>query len=278
MKELHSRTEFAPLTSSEDHLAVASFGLAGSGKSRLICTMPGKVGVVPLDRKTRPTIERAAKELGLPLSKFLFPKDDFIRHAQPMMLTLMKPDCEKEPVLDPKRGYPTCCAIHYYKWHTNRIKDAVYSLIELPGVDSIAIDTGSQLNEDILYSHYGRAQRIMPRDRGPANQDWKDLFNSLSAKHCLITHQAREVWKNDKPSGKFEWDGFGRVDYYTNIVVEQTGPPTTPHFTLSVRRCQARPDLLGDAGKNMLTDDDITFQLLALSVFPDADAEDFKYD
>jgi hypothetical protein len=256
MKEIHRPVAFEPIRpDAPEKFSIASYGLAGSGKSRLLATLPGKVGVVPLDRKTRHTIERAAIELGLSNGKILFPKEDYIRHQAPMQVAMMEPDK----------------AIEYYRQHVNRIKDAVFTLVERSDIDSIGIDSGTQLWEDILFSHFGRAQRIMPRDRGAANQDIRDILNSCASKFFIITHQAKEIWRNDKPTGKYDWDGFSRIDYYCNCIVEQEFNEQRQEFYLSIRQCQDRPDLMGAAGEHCLEGAAISFAMLALQVYPDSD-------
>jgi hypothetical protein len=68
---------FAPAApaSIRPKLAVGSFGPSGSGKTALGATLPGKVGVVPLDSKTRHILLARAKAMGTPADKFLFPKE-----------------------------------------------------------------------------------------------------------------------------------------------------------------------------------------------------------
>lgn len=248
----------APVSYSEK-MAVCNFGEHGTGKSRLGVTMPGRIGVIPLDRKTRGTIIRDRQIIN-PTKKILLPKEDFIRHAQPMQLAMMTP--EK--------------SIEYYRKHVNAIKNACWTLAECKDVQSIFIDSGSQLWEDILFANYGRNQKIMPRDRGSANQEMKDLLASLQDKHLMITHRAKEIWKNEKPSGVNDVAGFADMGYYVNVLAEHTRHPKSGEFHLSVRMCQANAALHGDAGKNLLTGDDITFQMLAMNVYPDSDPGDWE--
>lgn len=255
MKELHQRVQFVELNgSTPDKLAIGSFGYASSGKTRLLCTMPGKIGVVPLDRKTRRTIERVSKELGLKKGKIVMPKDDYVRLANPMKLAMMDNDS----------------AMQFYREHANRVKDAIFSLAEQKDIDSIGIDSGTQLNEDILFANYGRDQKIYPRDRGLFNSEMKQMLAAIQHKHVLITHEARSVWRNDKPTDKNEWVGWSKLDYNTNLIVEQTGPPDSKEFELTIRLSQDRPDLIGET---ILRGEDISFEMLAATVYPDGDWE-----
>jgi len=257
VKELHQRTQFVPLTgNTPDKLAVATFGSAGAGKTRLTVTMPGKIGVIPLDRKQRRTIERAAAELGLPKGKIVFPKQDFVRLSKPMELVMM--DAEGQ--------------MKFYREHVNKIKDAVFTLAEASDIDSISIDPCTQLCEDVLFANYGRDQKIYPRDRGAFNSELKQIFASIQHKQVMLPFESRPIWKNDKPTAKNEWVGWSKLDYNVNVIVEQTGPPYTEKeeydFGVTMRLCQDRPDLIGDT---VLMDDNITWEMLALHIYPDGE-------
>lgn len=255
----HQPVEFECLNGhlTPEKLAICNYGEHGTGKTRLIATAPD-VGVIPLDRKTRGTIERVRAELN-PTGRIWFPKIDFIRQANPMALAVMSPED----------------SIKYYRKHVDRIKDACWTLADPKHpCRTIGIDSGSQLWEDILFANYGRNQKIMPRDRGSANQEMKDLLNSLQGKHLIITHRAREVWKNEKPTGTFDVAGFADIGYYVNVLVEHERGERDGKFSLSARMCQANASLHGDAGRKMLEGDDITFLSLAMKVYGDGDDVD----
>jgi len=258
MKELHQRTQFIDLTgTTPDKLAIGTFGPAGSGKTRLTVTMPGKTGVIPLDRKQRRTIENAAAEMKLPKGKIIFPKDDFVRLAKPMELVMMDQES----------------AMKFYREHVNRIKDAIFTLAERKDVTSISIDPGTQLCEDVLFANYGRDQKIYPRDRGAYNSEMKQILASIQHKHVVIPFESRAIWKNDKPTDKTEWVGWSKLDYNVNVICEQLGPPHTAKnpdhdFSLTIRLCQDRPDLIGET---ILLDENITFEMLATTIYPDGE-------
>lgn len=281
MKEIH-RTQFEPIGDSRpDKLAVGSYGLPGAGKTAFLCTMPGKVAIIPIDSKTRAIVEKRAEELKLPAGKIVMPKKDFIRHANPMLIAMLKPRCDALPGesknLDEKLGYPKCCAIHYYRWHIDNIRYACFSAAEDGSIDSIGIDGGHQLSEDAMFACFGRSLRIMPRDRGEYNQLMRDLLYACRMKHFCITHHAQEIWagadeNSRKPTGRYDWKGWGELGYVCNVIVEHTHDDKRNEFHLSIRQCNDNPALLGADGENLLNSteawDDITFQDLAMKVFP----------
>jgi hypothetical protein len=249
-------------------LHIASFGEGGVGKTRFGVTAPG-LGVIPLNGKCRATVERARQEL-CPDKKIYFPKADLLRHANPMALAMMEPYCENKLV---RVGVdaPKCCARHYYRWHVNRVKDAIWTMAEHPDIKTIMIDDGTQLYEDILYAHYGRANRISEDKTvyGPPNQEMIDLINSLQDVHLIIVHQAKDEYKGKTATGRDTVKGFREVGFYVNVLVEFSRDVVKKDFYLSVRLCQDNAGLHGDAGLKLLRNDDITFAELAMKIFGD---------
>src|SRR5712691_2030994 len=67
-------------------LVIGLFGPQGSGKTRFCSTAPDPIGVVPLDRKSRYTFAKTMEEYG---KIVMMPKEDFIRHENPIKLAAM---------------------------------------------------------------------------------------------------------------------------------------------------------------------------------------------
>lgn len=243
----------------DDALALAIFGEQGSGKTRFACTAPDPIGFIPLDRKTRKTVERWMKEFD---KKIIMPKADFIRVGNAMQLAKMD---ERE-------------AKKHYRQHVDAIKEAAFRMYDIPEVRTVVIDTGTQLWEDMLFAEYGRSQRIMPRDRGPANQEMIDFLNFMSGKHLILTHKAQEIWKNDKPTGKNRLQGFPHLGYHVNVIAELQNNPTktlndSGCFIMNVSMCQDNPEIQGPNGKELLLDEEINFQMLAMKIYPESEWE-----
>lgn len=251
-------------------LVIGVFGIQGSGKTRFCATAPDPIGVVPLDRKTRYSVAKTMEELG---KTVVMPNADFIRHENPLALATM--DMPK--------------AMAYYKEHVKRVMDAAFKLNSHKDIRTVVIDTGTQLWEDIMFKNYGRNQRIMPRDRGAANQDMIDFLNAMSGKHLILTHKASEVWAGDgdnsKPTGKYKASGFGHLGYHSTCVIELkkntlydtekgSGGGKSWKYSMDVTDCQGQPELEGPQGKDVLTDESISFANLAMMIYPDQ-AEEF---
>ena len=280
--------KFVPLSpNGQEKFSVASFGVCGTGKSRFAGTFPSPIGAVLLDRKSRYSISKAADEFG---KTILVPDVELIRVGNPMKVAMLPDYCNKFLDLPFGAPEPSCCAMHFYRWHVNRVKEAAFRFAEMPDSQcrSIVIDTGSQLAEDMLYANYGRTLKIMPRDRGAYNQEMRNFLNSISSKHFLLTHQAKEIWKgegdNAKPSGEFRRKGWTDLGYNVNVEIEHYRASKRDavdgivegEFLVDVTMSQTNPSLHGEAGARLLFGEAITFQNLALKVVEGSQAEDWE--
>lgn len=265
-------------------LCIASFGGPGSGKTNFALTAPvgrrpkGGIGIIALERKTKPTFLKANETHK---KRLYWPQTDLIRHDNPMKIVSMQGFCKQEKEITNTKIAPACCEIHYYRWHRIRILATYYSMLEMDDLETIVIDSGSQLKEDLLMAHYGRTNKVMMRDRGEFNQDWKDILNSGQHKHLIITHHPTEIYSNDKPTGRFTWNGYNKIGHQCNLIIEQKYDPRDESWSIDCVLCQNRPELIGKT----LPDEDIfgevgndglTFQNLAMSVYPDADPEEYE--
>jgi hypothetical protein len=254
----------------DTHLVIACHGMEGSGKTRFLTTMPGPMGIIPCDRKTRATVKKEIELLGR--RDIFMPPEDFIRHENPMALAVM----------DEKR------AKQYYSDHVGRIQDATFKLVAHQDVRSVAVDGGSQLWEDILFKHYGRNQRIMPRDRGPANQDMIDFLAAVTGKHFAITLKSDYKWENDKQTNVLEPKGMRNMGYHVTVVLRMANNkrynPQVEHrdfnwqFSATIEHCQLEPRLQIPDDDNVLKDEFVLFQSLAAMVFPDEDQGQFQME
>ena len=271
-----------------DKLAIASYGPPGSGKTHFCLSAPvgkhskGGLGIIPLERKSKPTFQKENKLRSTP-KRLYFPSYDLIRHENPMQVVSMKGDCKEDKEVTNTPQPPKCCEIHYYRWHRIRFLAAYYSMLEVPYIETVIIDSGSQLKEDLLMAHYGRTQRILSRDRGLFNQDWTDILNAGQHKHLIITHHPSDVWKNDKPTGQTTWDGYNKLGHGTNLIIKHSHDPKEQKWSMECVLCTNRPELIGHSlpcfdieSDDEFPNEELTFQNVAMSVYSDADPEDYE--
>ena len=187
------KVEFEVLTpGAPDKLFIGVFGRAGTGKTRLMATAPG-LGVIPLQRKTRPTIEQVQREL-YPDRKIYWPKnaDEFFKYKNPMAMSMM--DLAESKA--------------FYRELVDKVKYACWSLLDMPEVQTIGIDSGYTLYQMIVAAHYGRSSRFSAEKTAwePPNTEMRTLLESLQRKHIVFTTESKEAYNNkvalgfDEPS------------------------------------------------------------------------------
>jgi hypothetical protein len=158
----------------------------------------------------------------------------------------------------------------------DRFKHAAFRLLDMPEVRTIVIDSGTHLYEDMLFACYGRDEKIMPLDRKVVNREMREFLAVLAQKHLIITHESKEVWRLDRPTGRHEATGWKHIGYFASIELEMEFDPAAEDgpFFLSVRKCQENVTLVGR--ERLLRNGDITFANVAALVWPDAEPEIFE--
>lgn len=265
-------------------LIMASFGPWNTGKSRFGVTGPNTVGIIPVDRKTRRTVEKTIEELksrGIK-KKILMPKTDFIRQINPMSQATMTDEKTKE----------------FYQQHVQEINESAWAMHASPEVKIIVIDLFEQYVKNVRYACYGREKHVITI-KGKQYQDYKeadqkviDFINSLSSKHLLLTCKERAEYVNDVRTNKLTWQagGFNWLGNHTNLILEheqnskwvgeKDDPETARYpddeernwrFGLTVSSSQDRLDLMG---QRVLVDDQITFGNLATLLYPNVEWDD----
>lgn len=292
-------------------LVISTFGGPGVGKSSLIGTMPGDIGALMMENKSKFSIVRAAQSNG---KKVVVPVDpatgremSFIRVDNPMLLMMLPDNCltfgtdkakgmtapqvqeEMQALSDQIRidgPQPMCCKRHYYRWTVNRAKWALWQMASAPNVRGIAVDTFGQLVQDVSYANFGKWGVLDPKEFGFApredmNAEIRELLNSICHKHLILTHQSKAVWKDGKPvPGKSKPDSqFGSIGHYATLMIEQWRNDTLKadeygRYGLTVMDCQANAALIGRG--DLVWDDGITFQMLAALVYPDGDPDAYE--
>lgn len=271
---------FTTDTTATDKHCFAVFGGPGAGKTRFTISAPDPIGFVSLDRKSRKTVDVIRQEL----DKVVYMSDEnLIQPVNPMKMAMLAPDCTSKVVKVNTPTAPMCCAKHFHRWQVNRIKEAVYTLHAHPAIRTIVIDGMTTFWEDVLFAEFGRSQRIMPRDRSTPNREMKEFILSLKDKHLILTHESRDVWKNDKPTDRCELAGWSHTGYNVNAEIEfvcdeHKAETDEGRFYVNVHRCQSNPNIQGPGGKKVLTDDMITFDYLATLIDPDWNPDDEVVD
>lgn len=275
--------------SSESKIIAIDFGADHSGKSTFGASGPELVAYIPLDRKTRYSAKKKAQELGRPL---LIPDDDFVdehnKGARARWRSTEKALSESELAKANEETKQT------YRALVNKIKEVTLACHDHPDVQLIQIDLFKYLWVYMCYAHYGRTGHLikkvtggkMYKDTSQAADELRDFVTSLTSKHLILTHPAKAEYLKNNPTGKDTWDGYKLLGHDANVVIEHLrngkyDPDSSKdekswHYGLNVVKCLQNPELEIDTGDvPLLTDDMISFPMLASMVFPEIDPEEF---
>jgi hypothetical protein len=262
MKNTIVPVEFETLTiGTPDKLFLGVFGRAGTGKTRLMATAPG-LAVIPLQRKTRPTVEQVMKEL-YPHRRIYWPKDAeaFYKYKNPMEMSMMDLQASKD----------------FYRDLVDKVKATCWKLLDNKDVKTIGIDSGYQLYQMIVAAHYGRSNRFSAEKTAwePPNTEMRSLLESLQTKHLIVTTEAKEAYLQKTALGYDEPAGYKQLGFDANVLIE-TRFTVEDGFWLDVRMCQDRAALQGPDGQKLLTGEMAEFKYLACSLRPDSELGDWE--
>jgi len=254
--------EFEELTLGyRDNLFLGVFGRPGTGKTRLMATAPG-LAVIPLQRKTRPTVEQVLKEL-YPKRTVLWPKnhDEFYRYGRPLEMSMMKVDESKA----------------FYRSLVDKIKASCWRLLDDKRCRTIGIDSGKTLYDMIVSAHYGRSTRFSAEKTAwePPNTEMRTFLESLQPKHVIFTTESKEAYLKKESLGYDEPAGYKPIGYEANVLVE-TKYSIEEGFWIDVRMCQDRAALQGEEGQKILMGDMCEFKYLAAQLRTDTSYEDWE--
>ncbi len=229
---------------------VMSSGDTGSGKTHLITTMPGRVGILALEPNSRTTLEQRDEDSRHPGTKLLIPKLNFmyLKDLPDRILTKAEFDkyyenaCREEdsnaaknkrpPQYPDKKAMATFLeegAIQvYYHDLTMQIEAYVRSMVRRE-ISSAAIDSGTELFDIYCLAHIGRRPKFGDRaaDLSPINADLRRLLHQFSSRcNLLVTHHEKSEFKvkpgekTATPTGEMIADGWKRINYNMSIYVQ----------------------------------------------------------
>jgi len=256
-------------------MTLGTHGAPRTGKTRFAATAPDPIGWLPVDRNSRWTANATAKKMG---KRIVIPDKDLVRVTGDEALKL-----SRMPVAD---------AIKFYRKYMDDFKGMYFRLLENKKIRTVVIDTATQVFENVLFANYGRNLRIMPRDRGAANQEMRDLI-AVCDKNLILIHQSKQVWVNNEATDKFEMAGWPHLNFAVNCCIEHgkltkrsaikrvldlDDDDDVPNvlFKMNVYDSQANPMLAADTAGSTLYGKSCTFQELGVLVHPDSESEDWS--
>lgn len=140
-------------------------------------------------------------------------------------------------------------------------------------IQTIIIDTATELMELITYAIYGKNVQVMPKERGHAYASYRQVIREVEStdKNLVLLHKMKDEWKNDKSTGERIRAGYKDTSFCCTMEVLMHKVPTEPfpdRYHARVLKCHLNPAIEWDGdGNGELTGDLITYDTLAEMVF-----------
>ena len=236
------------------------YGPPGSGKTTFAANAPGPVGYQGIDFGHEGVI------------------DPFLDRDHLIFSEYMKPSRMKRKGEDNKKYAERLTLDADAVWQD---WDSDFQALLTAGARSIVWDTADEIFETLTLALHGRTEKIMPRDRGQLYQLYSSRIREVLNRkdiNLLLVHRSKEVWTNDKPTGKFAAKGYSDTNYLAQVELEFSkdtirkgaGFQTTMYAT--IRKCRVNRDLEGHVFP------DPTFFDVAAFIKPEVDPENWICD
>ncbi len=247
----------------DDKPAVSIYGPEGTGKTRFAATAPGPIGLLALDKKSKRTFQKVASAME---KQVVVNKEDYISGKDAIKLAMLDTNVEAQRKQIKE----------FYGKLFEKVMETGLALASHPDIETIVIDTATQLWDWIMFSHFGRRNQVESYQRGAPNQDMIDLINALKNKNLVLIHRAKDEWKDtgevdsqgrkkQAPSGKFQAEGFTKMGYFATVICELSAAPKASEpddkFKIKLVKCQPNSLLEGqDMAEYGLRGESITWE------------------
>ena len=290
IKAQEGPTQFEMLTGEiEPRMTMLVHGRTKHGKTELALKSPGDAGVISLDSNCKAI---AAKYKLANPKKQIFYKE-FLRSPLSQIddINELKKHWQNVrkayyDMLDIKTVRTVICDTHTQMWEDCKL---AYVGKEKPDasseVDAQGKPTGKQFG----------TQKTIPRDLGEAKRDMRGMINACEAagKNLVLLCKADDEWKDDPQgkgfkTGKVRRIGMPGIEYLSQCEVEVFRHETLGTFVARMLSSTANADIRGRQGSMVFVpgkgdiwqpsqdefiDSDITFGMIAISVYPSTEIE-----
>ncbi len=150
----------------------------------------------------------------------------------------------------------------------DRFKLAYNTVLEEPEIQTIVLDTASEVWELLRLARFGRLTQVMPLQYGPVNNEYRQLIRTAYNydKNLILLHKMKAQYVNDKWNGEYIPAAFNGTGFLVqvNARIHRYSPTDGGEFALKVGDCRQNPDLAGEE----LVGPMCSFPMLAGMVLP----------
>ena len=245
-----------------NRMIVCDIGPQKSGKSHLWLTAPPPIAAIDIDDGVERAISGRAKELGMTPKAFMSSIELYVAKYRQSFTNLRNGSSAQEVMKAAKK-------------QLDLMRD---NYIEaLKEARTVVVDGGGELYETVRLACFGRTEKVLGREYGPVNREmklWVDLARNSNA-NVIFTHRMRDQYINDKKTGELEMEGWKKMVYECDIVLQHWKDDKEPfpdRFHCTVVASGMNPEIEGEDFAGALAD----FSTIAQLVFPESDEKDWR--
>lgn len=236
-------------TEIKNRLIVAIDGESGSGKNRLAFSAPDPIAFMSFD----PNYEKAYREA----------KASGVRiHRVGYSVPIIKPDGRDGEKIAKALG-------EVWDEFSNDFMGAVRD----SSIETIVIDTATELFELVTYAIYGKNVQVMPKERGHAYAAYRQVIREVenTSKNLVLLHKLKDEWRNDKSTGNRIRAGYKDTAFCCNteLLLEKNPTEQFPdRYHCFIKKATFNPAIEWDGnGNGELIGDLISWETISTMVF-----------
>lgn len=125
-------------------------------------------------------------------------------------------------------------------------KRAYVDTMAMPEVQSIVIDTATELWELMRMARFGKLTQVMPHHYGPVNAEYREILRMAydSDKNLILVHKVKAEYVNDKNTGNMVRSGFKDTGFMVQVNALSYRDEDDA-FHLEVLNCRHNPQARG---------------------------------
>lgn len=213
------------------YIHLATYGTRRSGKTRFPTTMPGLIGLVPLDQNSKLTFRQMEKENPDNRGRFMYPKYPLIDPKDTPKITRLNriaTAAARKAEKTAEELEATELVKLHYAGIADRLEELFFTYAANDEVSGVVGDTGTLIYDIYTLADFGRLESNRQRNRGNLNNRMRDLFNGCP-KNMVMIHQPTQEWvkkpgakaEDDRVStGKLIMDAWPQTGLYVQGIVE----------------------------------------------------------
>ena len=179
-------------------------------------------------------------------------------------------------------GSATTAEQEHWKKAKKRLKEGWLDALNTKGIRSVVVDTDTEAWEVFRLAEFGRSSALA-RNYGPVNAEYNALMRAVlkTDKNLIILQKLKELYVNDKGTGRLVASGFKGAEYNSQVNVRLWRGENDDHvgiriaggeFGMTIISSRNNPDLDGEE----LVGPMVNFTTLAMMIHPDTEESDWE--